>query len=179
MRASNRSDRRSIDVGLRTPRSESSAHRTRRPVDSETGTAQSAIGRIYQWIALMITGGVIAQFFLAGVGLFGAGSYEAHTQLGWSLHTASMVGFVAALVLTRTIRAIAESAALLVALTIQVSLPGLRDDAPWLAALHPLMALVILCLAATIGMPALRSNNIPQIVTRTGPSLTSPDVDVE
>jgi hypothetical protein len=49
---------------------------------------------------------------------------------------------------------------LLVALTIQVSLPGLRDNAPWLAAFHPVLALVILYLAAKIGMPALRSTKV-------------------
>jgi hypothetical protein len=41
--------------------------------------------------------------------------------------------------------------ALAVIATIQIALPGLRDDAPWLAAFHPLVALVILGLSSHIG----------------------------
>lgn len=141
----------------RSSHSRSTAHPVDRAFDDRRDTAQKAIGRVYRWIALVIAGGVIAQFFLAGIGLFGAGSYEAHIQLGWALHGVAMVGVVAAVVRPRTARAMIGSAALLAALTIQVSLPGLRNDAPWLAAFHPVLALAILYLAAKIGMPALQS----------------------
>ena len=141
----------------RTSPSRSTTHPVHRAFDDERDTAQKATGRVYQWIALIIAGGVIVQFFLAGMGLFGAGSYDAHIQLGWTLHGVAMVGFVAAVVRPRTAQAIIGSGALLGALTIQVSLPGLRNDAPWLAAFHPVLALAILYLAVKIGMPALQS----------------------
>ena len=141
----------------RTSHSRATAHLVHRTFDDERDTAQKAASRVYRWIALIIAGGVIVQFFLAGIGLFGAGSYDAHIQLGWTLHGVAMVCFVAAVVRPRTARAIIGSGALLVALTIQVSLPGLRNDAPWLAAFHPVLALAILYLAAKIGMPALQS----------------------
>ncbi len=141
----------------RTSHSRSTAHLVHRTFDDERDTAQKAAGRVYQWIALIIAGGVIVQFFLAGIGLFGAGSYNAHIQLGWTLHSVAMVCFVAAVVRPRTAQALIGSGALLAALTIQVSLPGLRNDAPWLAAFHPVLALAILYLAAKIGMPALQS----------------------
>jgi peptidoglycan/LPS O-acetylase OafA/YrhL len=141
-------------VDLRKSHSRSTVHRA---FDDERDTAQKAIGRVYRWIALVIAGGVIVQFFLAGMGLFGAGSYDAHIQLGWTLHGVAMAGFVAAVVRPRTTQAIIGSGALLVALTVQVSLPGLRNDAPWLAAFHPVLALAILYLAVKIGMPALQS----------------------
>ena len=35
--------------------------------------------------------------------------------------------------------------------TLQIALPELRGDAPWLAAFHPLLALLVLGLAAHIG----------------------------
>jgi peptidoglycan/LPS O-acetylase OafA/YrhL len=144
-------------VDLRTSRFATDAHPVHRAFTDRRDTAHKAIGDVYRWIALVIAGGVIVQFFLAGIGVFGAGSYRAHIQLGWTLHGVAIVGFVAAIVRPRTARAIIGSAALLVALTIQVSLPGLRNDAPWLAAFHPVLALAILYLAAKIGMPALQS----------------------
>lgn len=144
----------------RTSPSRSTTHPVHRAFDDERDTVQKATGRVYQWIALIIAGGVIVQFFLAGIGLFGAGSYEAHSQLGWTLHGVAMVGFVAAVVRPRTAQAIIGSGALLGALTIQVSLPGLRNDAPWLAAFHPVLALAILYLAVKIGMAALQSAKV-------------------
>jgi hypothetical protein len=144
-------------VHPRTSPSRSAPHPVHQAFHDERDTAQTAAGRVYQWIALIIAGGVIVQFLLAGIGLFGAGSYEAHIQLGWTLHGLAMVGFVVAVVRPRTVQAIIGAAALLVALTIQVSLPGLRNDAPWLAAFHPVMAIAILYLAARIGMPTLQS----------------------
>jgi hypothetical protein len=153
-------------VDLGTSHSESSANPVRPAFDDERVTTQKAIGRVYRWIALVIAGGVIAQFFLAGIGLFGAGSYEAHMQLGWALHSVAMAGFVAAVVRPRTAQAIVGSAALVVAITIQVSLPGLRNDAPWLSAFHPVLALAILYLAARIGMPALQSGKIRRLIAR-------------
>ena len=44
---------------------------------------------------------------------------------------------------------------LAVLVTIQIALVGARDDAPGVAALHPVLALFALGLAFHIGMPAL------------------------
>jgi hypothetical protein len=55
----------------------------------------------------------------------------------------------------RTRDAIVLSVVFVVVFTIQVMLPGARDDSPWLAAFHPLLALAVLGLAVRIGMPAL------------------------
>jgi hypothetical protein len=93
---------------------------------------------------------------LAGVGAFGASGYERHTALGWSIHTLSMVEFVVVLIAPRTKRAVGDSAALLAALTLQVSLPGMRTDSPWLAAFHPALTLAMLVLAARMGAPVVR-----------------------
>ena len=110
---------------------------------------------VYHWVALLIAAGAVVQFFLAGVGVFGADSFDAHESLGWMLHTASLVVLIAAIVGPRTRHAIVLSVVFVVVFTIQVMLPGLRDDSPWLAAFHPLLALAVLGLAVRIGMPAL------------------------
>ena len=110
---------------------------------------------VYHWAALLIAVGAVVQFFLAGVGVFGADSFEAHEGLGWILHTAAILVLIGAIVGPRTRRAILMSIVFLVVFTIQVMLPGARDDSPWLAAFHPLLALGVLGLAAHIGMPAI------------------------
>jgi hypothetical protein len=110
---------------------------------------------VYHWVALLIAAGAVVQFFLAGVGVFGADSFDAHESLGWMLHTASLVVLIAAIVGPRTRDAIVLSVLFVVVFTIQVMLPGARDDSPWLAAFHPLLALAVLGLAVRIGMPAL------------------------
>ena len=110
---------------------------------------------VYHWAALLIAAGAVVQFFLAGVGVFGADSFDAHEGLGWMLHTAAIVVVIAAIVGPRTKRAIVTSIVFLAVFTLQVMLPGMQADSPWLAAFHPLLALAVLGLAVHIGMPAL------------------------
>ena len=107
----------------------------------------------YAAIALLIAVGVIVQVFLAGLGVFGAESFDAHEGFGWMLHTAAIVVFLLALLGPRTGRAIGVSFGLLVLMTIQIMLVNARDDTPYLAALHPTLALFVLGLALLIGMP--------------------------
>ena len=107
----------------------------------------------YAAIALLIAVGVIVQVFLAGLGIFGAESFDAHEGFGWMLHTAAIVVFLLALLGPRTGRAIGLSFGLLVLMTIQIMLVNARDDTPYLAALHPTLALFVLGLAFHIGMP--------------------------
>jgi Family of unknown function (DUF6220) len=107
----------------------------------------------YHWIALIITAGLVVQFFLAGVGVFGADSFDAHKGLGWILHTAAILILIAAIVGPRDRKSILFSLAFIVVFTIQTMLPA--ADEPWLAAFHPLLALAVLGMAAHIGMPAI------------------------
>ena len=110
---------------------------------------------VYHWVALLILAGGVVQFLLAGAGVFGAESFDAHEGLGWILHTAAILVVIAAIVGPRTRQAIVMSIVFFVVFTIQVMLPGAQDDSPWLAAFHPVLALAVLGLAAHIGMPAI------------------------
>ena len=114
---------------------------------------RSAATAAYHWIALIITAGLVVQFFLAGVGVFGADSFDAHKSVGWILHTASILILIAAIVGPRDRKSILFSIAFIVVFTIQTMLP--TADEPWLAAFHPLLALVVLGMAAHIGLPAI------------------------
>ena len=107
-------------------------------------TAYSAMG----WLIVALG---ILQFFLAGLGIFGAESFSAHESVGWTVHTFTLLVFVLAIAGPRTGRDIGMGFVLAALTTLQVSLPGMRGDAPWLAAFHPVLALAVLGLAAHIG----------------------------
>jgi hypothetical protein len=107
-------------------------------------TAYSGLGY------LIVLLGVV-QFFLVGLGFFAGESFEAHRSLGWGIHTLTIVVLVLAILGPRTRQDIILGVALVVVTTIQTMLPGVRDDAGWLAAFHPVLALAVLGLAAHIG----------------------------
>ena len=90
---------------------------------------------------------VTVQFVTAGVGLFGASDFDLHEGLAGIIHLLPLLMLIVAL-LGRLGRFFALAAlGLLVLITVQFALPGLRDDVAELAALHPLNALVIWYLA--------------------------------
>ena len=98
--------------------------------------------------------GLIAiQFFLAGIGLFGAGTMAGHRDFGYVLSLLPLFLVVAAAI-GRTGRLVWLSGALLVLTFVQTLLPLLRDDLPFVAALHPVNALVLAGLTAAIGRRA-------------------------
>ena len=99
---------------------------------------------------LIVALGVL-QFFLVGLGFFAGESFEAHEGLGWGIHSLTILVLLLSILGPRTQRDIVLGVALFVVTTIQTSLPGLRDDAGWLAAFHPVLALLVLGLAAHIG----------------------------
>jgi hypothetical protein len=106
--------------------------------------AYSALG----WLIVAL--GVL-QFFLAGLGIFGAESFSAHETVGGILHGLTILVFLLAIAGPRTGQDIGMGFVLAALTTLQISLPSLRDDAPWLAAFHPVLALLVLGLAAHIG----------------------------
>jgi hypothetical protein len=116
---------------------------------------RNALTLAYHWLALLIAVGIVVQVFLAGLGIFGAESFEAHESFGFILHGLTILVFLLAIAGPRSGRTIGMGFGLALLVTIQISLVDARDDAPGLAALHPVLALFALGLAFHIGMPAL------------------------
>jgi hypothetical membrane protein len=115
----------------------------------------------YGWLAALFVLAVIVQVFLAGLGIFGAKTFNPHKDFGWILHTTTIVIFLLSIAGPRTARDMGLAFGLFVLTTVQVSLVGdsIREDAPGVAALHPVLALFVLGLAAliawqTLGRPA-------------------------
>jgi hypothetical protein len=105
----------------------------------------------YSGVAWVIVALGVLQFFLAGLGIFGAESFSAHETVGRILHGLTVLVFLLAIAGPRTGRDIGMGFVLAAVTTLQTSLPELRDDSPWLASFHPVLALVVLGLAAHIG----------------------------
>jgi hypothetical protein len=98
-------------------------------------------------LAWLFAAGIVVQVFLAGMGLFRAGPMQLHIDVGYLLH----LGPILILLLIWPARAGRwvgwPAAALLVAVFIQPAFVYFRSDVPLVAALHPVNALLILCLS--------------------------------
>lgn len=100
------------------------------------------VARAHRGLALLFLALVVVQFFLAGLGAFGAESYSAHRGLGDALGLLGLVLLILAAVGRR--EALQASAVLFVLLIVQAILGGAGDDVGVLGGLHPVNALAIL-----------------------------------
>src|SRR4051794_20939482 len=114
------------------------------------------ITTVYGILAMLWALAVVVQVFLAGLGIFGATSFDAHKSFGGILHGITVLLVILAIAGPRTGRDIGMAVGLLILVTIQISLVGARDSAPGLAALHPVLAFVVLGLAVHMGLHVLR-----------------------
>ncbi|MEA2318748.1 MAG: hypothetical protein QOD44_2937 [Solirubrobacteraceae bacterium] len=114
--------------------------------------------RIYGWLAMAFAGLVVLQVFFAGLGLFGAESFDLHRSFGNILHGLTAVLLLLAILGPGTRRDIVMAIALVVLATVQIGIVSARDGAPGLAALHPVLALALLGLAVHMGLHELRGS---------------------
>jgi uncharacterized cupredoxin-like copper-binding protein len=108
------------------------------------------MSRLHQGLAWLAMLGWIGELYLIGTAVFGASSTEAHRRLGMALAVLVLLLLVVALVGGLGRRSIGLSALLLVLTIAQALLPSLRADVPWLAALHPVNAVLLLGVTAAI-----------------------------
>ena len=123
----------------------------------EVSGARAAADTVFAYLAALLVLGIVVQFFLAGLGVFGIAGHadldkvkalDPHRALGHILSGVALLMFIAALV-ARTGKAKIWGSiviALLVEL-VQASTAGAGSDHHWLGGLHALDGLVILGLA--------------------------------
>ena len=92
--------------------------------------------------------GVVVQFFLAGLGVFGSGDFDPHQVLGLALAVTSLILLVLAFVGRVSHELMGLAAVLLVLNVAQMFLARIDIDA--VAALHVVNALVIAAAAALL-----------------------------
>jgi hypothetical protein len=107
-------------------------------------------------LAWVVLAAVVAQFFFAGLGIFGAAGFGMHKMTGYLIEVAALLLLLLALIggLGRVRTGLA---ALLLVLTVVQSL--LPSAASLIAALHPVNAAAILAVAGTLarrGMEPMR-----------------------
>jgi hypothetical protein len=124
-----------------------------------TRVARSAWA-ILTWLVLAM---LPVQFYFAGVGAFRYGDSPAHSRdYYWMLHAVfgTFIGLAVILVLLAGLasrlpsRLTGMTVGLFVLMVIQFILPGLGDSSPWIAALHPLNALLITGLTISMAIRA-------------------------
>jgi hypothetical protein len=111
---------------------------------------QRIISQIHQGLARIFLMGLLLQFYLAGAALFGVGSFEPHRMLGDALTILAILFPVLALVGRLGWQRIGLSMLLLLLTIVQIILPSLRGSVSWIAALHPVNALALMGISATI-----------------------------
>jgi hypothetical protein len=110
-------------------------------------------------LALAIVLAVFLQVYLIGAFIFGAGqgALDAHKTAGFTAHGLEVLIFIAALVAWLPRRDLGLSLLLSVIGTLQVTL---ASEQRWVGALHPLLALVVLGLAAALALLGLRRHKL-------------------
>jgi hypothetical protein len=112
---------------------------------------QRIISQSHQWLARIFLAGLLLQFYLASTAMFGAESFQPHRLLGAALTILVFLFPVLALAGRLGRQLIGLSVLLVVLIIVQMMLPSLRGAAPWIAALHPVNALVLIGISARMG----------------------------
>jgi hypothetical protein len=100
------------------------------------------VPRAHRLLALFFLAGAVVQFFLAGLGVFGETSYDAHKIWGGVLTVVALVVLILAFAGRR--EALQASVILFVLMIVQNILGGSGFDAPILGAFHPVVGLAVL-----------------------------------
>jgi len=103
-------------------------------------------------VAWLFVVAILVQVFLAGVGLFvpGVDTFSYHREFGWLLQLGPLPLLLLAWASAAGRSTVWLAAALVVLVPLQPLLAWARLDLPFLAALHPVNAVAIFWLAATI-----------------------------
>jgi len=109
-------------------------------------------------LALAVIGGVFVQVYLIGAYIFGAGqgALDAHKSAGWTVHGLELLVFVAALIAWLPWVDLVLSFLLALIGTVQVAL---ANEHRWVGGLHPVLALVVAALAATLVLRGIRQHD--------------------
>jgi uncharacterized protein DUF6220 len=111
----------------------------------------------YMVLAWGFVVGVLVQVFFIGLGLFAdPGAVKLHVDFGWILHLAPILIVIAAAVARAGRRRILQAVALAAIIFVVPILPSLRESAPVVAAVHPVLAMLAFGAAVGVAIAATR-----------------------
>ena len=107
--------------------------------------------RVHGIAAVAMVVAIVIQVYLAGAALAnlgGSGDFATHREFGYTwIGLAALALLLTAIAARRPRKDIAITAGILVLYIVQTLLPGARTSTPWVAALHPVNALLLFGLA--------------------------------
>jgi hypothetical protein len=106
-------------------------------------------------VAVAVVLALAYQVFLAGMALFAGGTWEDHVGFGYLVALLPVLLIPLAWFARAGRETVALTVVLLVVAQVQTFLPLARDAAPWLAALHPVNAMLVLGVAVVVAQRAV------------------------
>jgi uncharacterized membrane protein YkvI len=106
--------------------------------------------KLHAWAAMAWVVAIVVQVLLAGLAianLGGSGDFETHANVGYWIGAVQLVAVALAFAAKVSSRDKSISIGLLVLYVIQTLLPPLKSVSPFIAALHPLNAMVLFTLS--------------------------------
>jgi uncharacterized protein DUF6220 len=116
--------------------------------------------RLHAWAAILWVVAIIVQVFLAGqaiANLGGSGDFATHIGVGYTIGIVQLAVVLLALAARMPRRDIGISIGVLVLYIVQTLLPAAKESAPWVAALHPLNAMILFALSVWYARHAWRA----------------------
>ena len=121
------------------------------------------LNRVHAAVAVLFVVMILIQVFLAGAALSnlgGSGDFGTHIEFGYTwVGIAALLVVVTALIARRPRRDVGISVGILVLYVVQTLLPAAKTSLPFVAALHPVNALLLFGLAAWYARHAWRTAN--------------------
>jgi energy-coupling factor transporter transmembrane protein EcfT len=123
--------------------------------------------RLHAAAALLWVVALIVQVFLAGqaiTNLGGTGDFSNHISVGYTIGILQLVVVVLALAARMPRRDVGIAIGILVLYIVQTLLPGAKESATWVAALHPLNAMILFTLSVWYAVHAWRlARTVPAV----------------
>lgn len=108
--------------------------------------------RVHAAVAVLFVAMIVIQVFLAGAAissLGGSGDFGTHIEFGYTwVGIAALLVVVTALVARRPRRDVGITVGILILYIVQTALPAAKTSMPFVAALHPVNALLLFGLAS-------------------------------
>jgi hypothetical protein len=114
-----------------------------------------ALRVLFAAVAVLFLVGIAYQVYLAGSALFAGGRWASHADFGFLVALVPLLLVVGALLARAGRRMVLLCVGVLVLTEVQTFLPGARDGLPWLAALHPVNALLVFVIGSVVALRAV------------------------